>query len=180
MFKWSRDFSWMLKFFKYISCLSWHDKNFSLKMCWVKQIDLIPWGEAASATLCFQKGKKLLPQNVQMELITDAAPSSETRREGEKQKELPRWHVGQWRAPLALKQPALTSPLQVGRWCPSKYVLPASKRPSFAKRLPWWWHNSSILRGAAPCACLQAACSCRWLKISCISFSHLSFPYCWA
>lgn len=58
MFKWSRDFSWMLKFFKYISCLSWHDKNFSLKMCWVKQIDLIPWGEAASATL-FSKGEKI-------------------------------------------------------------------------------------------------------------------------
>lgn len=51
MFKWNSDSSWMLKFYEHISCLSWHDKNFSLKVYCAKWIDLIPREYSASTTI---------------------------------------------------------------------------------------------------------------------------------
>lgn len=63
MFKWNSDWSRMLNFSEHISCLGWHDKKFSLKICCAKWIDLIPGGQSASAAPYFKRKKIASSQN---------------------------------------------------------------------------------------------------------------------
>lgn len=73
MFKWNSDFSWKLKFCEHISCLSWHYKNFPLKVCCAEWTDLLPREVSASTTI--SKVKKLLHQKNQINPMSNHLPA---------------------------------------------------------------------------------------------------------